>query len=67
MIYYPYHEKIGGLFMKQLFIIGLALVIVVLLLLYVFAITITSDDLETDIQVEKEIWDNYEKHKPWSF
>lgn len=49
--------------MKTLFIIFLALILVFLMLAYVFALAITSDDLETDIKIEKEIWDNYEKTK----
>ena len=52
----------GGI-MKTLFIILLALILVFLMLVYVFALAITSDDLETDMKIEKEIWDNYEKNK----
>lgn len=53
--------------MKTLFIIFLALILVFLMLAYVFALAITSDDLETDIKIEKEIWDNYEKTKKHLF
>lgn len=53
----------GWQYMKTLFIIFLALILVFLMLAYVFALAITSDDLETDIKIEKEIWDNYEKTK----
>lgn len=53
--------------MKTLFIIILALILVFLMLVYVFAIAITSDDLEADIEIEKEIWDNYEKTKKHRF
>ena len=67
MLQYPYQEKIGGLFMKQLFIIFLAIGIVIGLILYTFLLAITSDDLEQDIEIEKEIWDNYEKHKQFPF
>ena len=49
--------------MKTLFIILLALILVFFMLVYVFALAITSDDLETDMKIEKEIWDNYEKTK----
>lgn len=52
----------GGI-MKTLFIILLALILVFFMLVYVFALAITSDDLETDMKIEKEIWDNYEKTK----
>ena len=53
--------------MKQLFIIFLAIGIVIGLILYTFLLAITSDDLEQDMEIEKEIWDNYEKHKPFPF
>lgn len=53
--------------MKTLFIIILALILVFLMLAYVFALAITSDDLEADMEIEKEIWDNYKKTKKHLF
>lgn len=49
--------------MKVLFIVLLAICIIIGMCIYLFILAITSDDLELDIETEKEIIKNYEKKK----
>ena len=47
--------------MVNLFIIALAMIIVFGILVYILIDSICSDDIELDIQIQKEIEENLEK------
>ena len=49
--------------MREIFIILLAIILILLMCIYLLLEAISSDNLELDMEIEKEMRENYEKFK----